>query len=775
MTTTQGLLGNSNDALIDALQKQAEAIQALSKELASLRDHISNNAPKKTVDAQAIPASPWVSSESLKRSINGPENDLLKSMTWRESTPFQNLLPGPRLWLSPGYRLAYTFLSEYLAKATLKEPTRSKVLVRDLQHQWNSISGLLNLENLWGVIGKRGRFDPRKAYSRTILITDLSPALAAMILESTPKIDLTVTAPALERHLTRANYGLVNLYHHGSKDFPGINSYTFEYHLATFYIPQARQIRGNVFQDFRGLRKSSKFGPDVSGPSRWIHEEQLSFILTGHGLDVFTCYQLVDRYFQDPTKKDPVFQSPVFNVLGEQATPAALFLSWLGRALSHVVRRWDLAIDAIDSHIDETFQIIFSETNPDLLSDDPQFSRSKTYFWALQAYKLFDETLSETIEAWTAFRESHCSKLAERPDDPLWQSSVAQIQLRVNRLQDQRAHIRKKVEEVQSLRAGLFGASALFDSRTSLRQNENLRLLTYITLLFLPLSFGTSIFGMQVILPSLPIKVFIITLPSIFVFTTLLVFNLQNMIDSWDAVTSKATSGLRHVMRLYGHRGWPQTSFALEKDRVMLQVPVRKIVRRSSHWAYFAFLLEAPFVLLPVHEISWMIAQVTKMTRKVQFKFAQGVGSKGDENGVSRATRVKIVEEVREATRQQRGWQWPIRFLQLSFAFVRIMAMPIWFLLGALDYAIVLLCFGIFQMWSQTPQEGGKSTPLPISLQPLIWLRLDKALLEAGWTQLARDREPEDDGLGAAKKWKALRYKRIRALETRQQISGIVL
>ena len=31
----------------------------------------------------------------------------------------------------------------------------------------------------------------------------------------------------------------------------------------------------------------------------------------------------------------------------------------------------------------------------------------------------------------------------------------------------------------------------MFDSRTAVRQGDNIRLLTYITLLFLPLSFGT--------------------------------------------------------------------------------------------------------------------------------------------------------------------------------------------------------------------------------------------------------------------------------------------
>ena len=33
---------------------------------------------------------------------------------------------------------------------------------------------------------------------------------------------------------------------------------------------------------------------------------------------------------------------------------------------------------------------------PDLMADDPQFSLSKTYFWALQAYKLFEVCVSSS-------------------------------------------------------------------------------------------------------------------------------------------------------------------------------------------------------------------------------------------------------------------------------------------------------------------------------------------------------------------------------------------
>jgi len=47
----------------------------------------------------------------------------------------------------------------------------------------------------------------------------------------------------------------------------------------------------------------------------------------------------------------------------------------------------------------------------------------------------------------------------------------------------------------------LFNASAVVEARTAVTQGRNIRILTLISLLFLPASFVASIFGMQTILP----------------------------------------------------------------------------------------------------------------------------------------------------------------------------------------------------------------------------------------------------------------------------------
>jgi Mg2+ and Co2+ transporter CorA len=55
----------------------------------------------------------------------------------------------------------------------------------------------------------------------------------------------------------------------------------------------------------------------------------------------------------------------------------------------------------------------------------------------------------------------------------------------------------------------LFNASTVLEARTTVLQGRNIQLLTYISMLFLPASFVTSLFGMEAVLPpSMEIKAF---------------------------------------------------------------------------------------------------------------------------------------------------------------------------------------------------------------------------------------------------------------------------
>src|SRR2546423_12873101 len=89
----------------------------------------------------------------------------------------------------------------------------------------------------------------------------------------------------------------------------------------------------------------------------------------------------------------------------------------------------------------------------DLLSDDPHFSKSKTYFWAIQTYKLFDEALTNIIDTWEHFKDHSLDKVNDgRMDKKYWESSVKLIDVEIEGLREKLIHVRNKNKEVLNLR-----------------------------------------------------------------------------------------------------------------------------------------------------------------------------------------------------------------------------------------------------------------------------------------------------------------------------------
>jgi hypothetical protein len=137
-----------------------------------------------------------------------------------------------------------------------------------------------------------------------------------------------------------------------------VNSFVFEYHFAFYYVTKDPLETHLAFRDPRKLRKFSWFGqrPDNNTCCRHIYEEQMSFVLAGHGQDIYTCYQLGEKYFNGPKSGEfrTFVSSPTW-------TPSTMFLSWIAMALHHVGIRWQDAIAAVDAQIASEEAVVFHE------------------------------------------------------------------------------------------------------------------------------------------------------------------------------------------------------------------------------------------------------------------------------------------------------------------------------------------------------------------------------------------------------------------------------
>lgn len=410
--------------------------------------------------------------------------------------------------------------------------------------------------------------------------------------------------------------------------FQKLRNYLLEYHLSFYHVTSSTATNMDFgYGDERAVRKMSPFTAGPKAKGCYIYEEQLSFITIGHGADVYTNVQLAEKYSCDPgddTYDMPFYIRPECDSSSAQGPrhkgsearpkgiaffvhqrmPCSAFLAWIANSMRHVVARWQGAIVAVDKEIQSEFRSTFHGDKHSLLSDDSSFSKSKRYIWAIQVYKVFEKKLGETISVWEEFEAKSLHKLDERQLDNHKDESLDIIHTAIEALKRKRDNIQMKRAEVSDMKDGLFATSQLLDSRVSVRQNDNIRLLTYINLLFLPLAFCTSIFGMQTILPStVHPSWFAITICAVTAFTVFLVFNLQLMSEVMEAMIGKGTKGLRERMHEHQRPHWIKTGQALQMSREATAIIVQNRLRRTSHWMYFLFIVETATVTIPVHEL----------------------------------------------------------------------------------------------------------------------------------------------------------------------------
>lgn len=161
---------------------------------------------------------------------------------------------------------------------------------------------------------------------------------------------------------------------------------------------------------------------------------------------------------------------------------------------------------------------MFNEAARDkLLFEDENFTFSRRYFWAHQSLGIMNEDIQEmSLSYRKVFTDSvwdGSSKLVW-PGDESVSSRYANWRKRMRKLRDDieselqgleniAAMNSDKMKEIKGLRDNLFSGTSVLESRRSVdqamitvQQGHNIKLLTLVTIFFLPLTFVTSVFGM---------------------------------------------------------------------------------------------------------------------------------------------------------------------------------------------------------------------------------------------------------------------------------------
>ncbi|KAI0129180.1 hypothetical protein BJ170DRAFT_594999 [Xylariales sp. AK1849] len=147
-----------------------------------------------------------------------------------------------------------------------------------------------------------------------------------------------------------------------------------------------------------------------------------------------------------------------------------------------------------------------------LLFEDKHFTYSRRYFWAYNTLGVINEGIKSMVSAYTdtftkdfwAGRDPalfpHPDASHSSPDFHLYVSKLRPLRHDLEAALSMLRQVYEKNEdtrqEIKSLRDQLFSGSSVKESRRAIEQGDNIKILTSLSMIFLPLTFVTSVWSM---------------------------------------------------------------------------------------------------------------------------------------------------------------------------------------------------------------------------------------------------------------------------------------
>ncbi|KFY03829.1 hypothetical protein V490_00083 [Pseudogymnoascus sp. VKM F-3557] len=173
------------------------------------------------------------------------------------------------------------------------------------------------------------------------------------------------------------------------------------------------------------------------------------------------------------------------------------------KATEIIVDNWQKLFDEVRKECDsENVSFMDSEKYVHLLYDDANFRRSRFYFWAIGCLSSFEQSVDETLWELRMFQTEVSNKapLRQRMDGGddfkrIYTKQMEDFRQACKNLEGIHDQLVKKRDEMKVLRDGLFSASSVMESRQSRILGENVQLLAFVTIFFLPLAFSASLWS----------------------------------------------------------------------------------------------------------------------------------------------------------------------------------------------------------------------------------------------------------------------------------------
>ena len=207
----------------------------------------------------------------------------------------------------------------------------------------------------------------------------------------------------------------------------------------------------------------------------------------------------------------------------------------------------------------------------------------------------------QTVEEWERREETrHLRSRWSAKDEDRYGKRLKDLtqkcksKLQVLRTQHKRLEEQKTFAEQRH--SNLVSYMQLREARTSTRSAEDVRLFTYVTIIFLPLSFSSSLFSMQGSPQANTVSIMVQTTAVALAITILFLSNLKTLDRNWSFYLNKANTVARSRMKASEHPwalDWHKKQMELEEvaRRRISKMDYAKPLPAESKWWYFLWWL----------------------------------------------------------------------------------------------------------------------------------------------------------------------------------------
>ncbi|TGO55852.1 hypothetical protein BCON_0085g00020 [Botryotinia convoluta] len=252
-------------------------------------------------------------------------------------------------------------------------------------------------------------------------------------------------------------------------------------------------------------------------------------------------------------------------------------------AISQTAIRWKQILKYFDQSIGDKLTFLDPNYHDMLLSDDEVLSRSKKYCWAISTLKELRTSMSQNILQIRQLIEQETSETTTEEESKGLRRVRAMLCSELREIENIASKLETKQEEATCLRDGLISANSLVETRNSTRFNQNIKLLTCVSILFLALSFCMSGWSID---SSFGYLNLLLTANLLAAATYFLVLHAHRLVLIFQDVYHKFIRNTLEAMKKDEDEKWATRARELIKySELSEEAP------KHSHWIYFSYTL----------------------------------------------------------------------------------------------------------------------------------------------------------------------------------------